>query len=156
VTARERAPGSAAEERAVPTATRETVLIQALEAAVAGDGSRLEETFTEDVVGWSPNLAVASRAELAEEFGERHDALSNVVISFDAVYLVGDNAIAEWRIGADHTGQLVIGDELAVDPTGRRVELAGATFAEFRGDQICAFRNYFDDAALLEQLLLAE
>lgn len=138
----------------MPTATRETVLIQALEAAVAGDGSRLEETFTEDVVGWSPNLAVTSRAELAEEFGDRHDVLSNIVISFDAVYLVGDNAIAEWRVGADHTGTLHIEDDLEIEPSGRRIVLAGATFAEFRGDQICAFRNYFDDAALLEQLLL--
>ena len=33
-----------------------------------------------------------------------HDVLSNIVISFDAIYIVGDNAIAEWRIGADHTG----------------------------------------------------
>lgn len=138
----------------MPTATRETVLIQALEAAVSGDGSRLEETFTEDVVGWSPNLAVTSRAELAEEFGDRHDVLSNIVISFDAVYLVGDNAIAEWRVAADHTGTLHIEDDQEIEPSGRRIVLAGATFAEFRGDQICAFRNYFDDAALLEQLLL--
>jgi ketosteroid isomerase-like protein len=138
----------------VPTATKESVLIQALEAAVTGDDSRLDETFTEDVVGWSPNLAVSSRAELAEEFGDRHDALSNIVIAFDAVYIVGDNAIAEWRVGADHTGPLIVDDDLTIDPSGRRIVLAGATFAEFRGDQICAFRNYFDDAALLEQLLI--
>ena len=67
---------------------------------------------------------------------------------------MGDNAIAEWRVGADHTGTLHIEDDLEIEPSGRRIVLAGATFAEFRGDQICAFRNYFDDAALLEQLLL--
>lgn len=138
----------------MPTATKETVLIQALEAAVTGDESKLDETFTEDVVGWSPNLSVTSRAELAEEFGDRHDVLSNIVISFDAIYLVGDNAIAEWRVGADHTGPLLIDGEIPIEASGRRIVLAGATFAEFRGDQICAFRNYFDDAALLEQLLL--
>ena len=135
------------------TATKETVLIQALEAAVTGDGSRIDDTFTEDVVGWSPNLAVASRAELAAEFGERHDALSNIVIAFDATYIIGDNAIAEWRIEADHTGPLELEDDVVIPPSGRRIVLAGATFAEFRGDQISAFRNYFDDAALLEQLL---
>lgn len=139
----------------MPTATKETVLIQALEMAVTGEGD-LEAIFTEDVVGWSPNLSVSSRAELAEEFGDRHDVLSNIVISFDAVYIVGDHAIAEWRIGADHTGELIIDGEDALPPTGRRIVLAGATFAEFRGDQICAFRNYFDDAALLEQLLFGD
>jgi hypothetical protein len=138
----------------VPTSTKEAVLVQALEAAVTGDDSTLDQTFTEDVVGWSPNLAVTSRAELAEEFGDRHDALSNIVIAFDAIYVIGDNAIAEWRISADHTGPIVVDDDLQLEATGRTIVLAGATFAEFRGDQICAFRNYFDDAALLEQLLL--
>jgi ketosteroid isomerase-like protein len=138
----------------VPTSTKEAVLVQALEAAVTGDDSALDQTFTEDVVGWSPNLAVTSRAELAEEFGDRHDALSNIVIAFDAIYIIGDNAIAEWRISADHTGPIVVEDDLQLEATGRTIVLAGATFAEFRGDQICAFRNYFDDAALLEQLLL--
>jgi hypothetical protein len=135
-------------------ATRETVLVQALEAAVTGDATRLEHVFTDDVVGWSPNLAIASLAELAAEWEERHDALSNIVIEMDAVYVVGDTVIAEWRVGADHTGPLTIADEIELDPTGRRIVLAGSTFAEFRGDQICAFRNYFDDAALLEQLLV--
>jgi len=138
----------------VSMSTKEAVLVGALEAAVTGDASNLAQNFTDDVVGWSPNLVVSSRAELAEEWGERHDALSNIVISFDAVYLVGDNAIAEWRLGADHTGPLVVDDDVVLEPTGARIVLAGATFAEFRGDQICAFRNYFDDAALLEQLLL--
>ena len=78
---------------------------------------------------------------------------SGVVISFDAIYVVGDHAIAEWRVAAEHTGPLVISDDVAIEPTGRHVELAGASFAEFRGDRICAFRSYFDDAALVEQLL---
>lgn len=132
---------------------KEIVLEEALEAAITGDKGRLDELFTEDVVGWTPSLAVASRAELALEFDEQHDALSNITISFDAIYQAGDTAIAEWRLGADHTGPLEIGDA-TIEPTGRHLVLAGATFAEFRGTQISAFRSYFDDAALLEQLLL--
>jgi hypothetical protein len=138
----------------VTTSTKEAVLVQALEAAVAGDDRALDRTFTEDVAGWSPNLTVTSRAELAAAFAERHDVLSNIVIAFDAIYLVGDDAIAEWRIRADHTGPLVVDDDLRIEGSGRTVVLAGATFAQFRGDLICAFRNYFDESALLEQLLL--
>ena len=48
----------------------------------------------------------------------------------------------------------MVDDDVQLEPTGRTIVLAGATFAEFRDDQICAFRNYFDDAALLEQILL--
>jgi ketosteroid isomerase-like protein len=130
----------------------QTVLKQALEAAVAGDKRNLDEIFTEDVVGWAPNITVGSRAELAAEFEEQQDSLSNIVLSLDALYVVGDTAIAEWRVGADHTGPYAIG-ETVIAPTGRSIVLAGATFAEFRGNQIRAFRSYFDDAALLEQLL---
>jgi ketosteroid isomerase-like protein len=125
--------------------------------ASAGIKSRdLGELFTDDVVGWSPNLHVSSRSELEQEFAERDEAFSNVAIAIDGLHLIGAKAIAEWRLAADHTGSLVLAEEAIVEPTGRRVILAGATFAEFRDDRICAFRNYFDDAALLEQLLIPD
>lgn len=81
------------------------------------------------------------------------DTFSNVVVNIDGLNLMGPKAIAEWRLAADHTGPLVIEGEDVLEPTGRRVVLSGATFAEFRDDRICAFRNYFDDAAPVEQLL---
>jgi ketosteroid isomerase-like protein len=127
----------------------------ALEAAVTGDADVIDTVFTDDVVGWSPNLFVTSRDELAAELADRDEALSNVVFSLDALDVIGNKAIAEWRVEADHTGPLHL-DDLVVEPTGRRLTLAGASFAEFRGEQICAFRHYFDDAALIEQMILAD
>ncbi|MGZ4704230.1 MAG: nuclear transport factor 2 family protein [Acidimicrobiales bacterium] len=132
----------------------EAVLLRALEAAITGDHTIIEEVFTEDVVAWSPNLSASNRAELEEEFAENDEALSNVVFSVDSVDVIGAKAIAEWRATAEHTGPLLIGDDLLVEPTGRRIVLAGASFAEFRGDKISALRTYFDDAALIEQLLI--
>ncbi len=38
-------------------------------------------------------------------------------------------------------------------PTGRELRSAAALVAEFTGDKISAFRNYFDDVTLLEQML---
>ena len=79
------------------------------------------------------------------------------MFSVDSLDVVGNKAIAEWRASADHTGPLVIGDgdddDLVIEATGRTIVLAGATFAEFDGDQISALRTYFDDAAIIEQLL---
>jgi limonene-1,2-epoxide hydrolase len=40
-----------------------------------------------------------------------------------------------------------------IDPNGRDILLGGAIVAEFDGDKISAFRNYFDDATLLVQML---
>jgi hypothetical protein len=135
--------------------SRQLLLTRALEAALGFGTDAMTDIFTEDVSGWSPNLAVNSRVELEKEFAERDDAVSNVVLAISSFDVVGNKAIAEWRLAADHTGPLVIDNDV-VKPSGRRITLAGATFADFRGDKICSFRTYFDDAALVEQLLLPE
>jgi hypothetical protein len=41
-----------------------------------------------------------------------------------------------------------------IDPTGLRLSLHGVTVAEFDGDKIASFRQYWDEVELLEQLAL--
>ena len=41
-----------------------------------------------------------------------------------------------------------------IEPTGRRFTLCGITIADFIGGRICAFREYWDEIGLLEQLEL--
>jgi hypothetical protein len=57
-------------------------------------------------------------------------------------------------VSAKHAGPLTLADDVVIPASGGELVLAGATFAELRDGKICAFRHYFDDAALLEQLLL--
>ena len=66
---------------------------------------------------------------------------------------MGNKAFAEWLIDADHTGPLVISEDAALEPTGRHVQLAGVTVADFRDGKIRSYRTYFDDASLIEQLV---
>jgi len=66
---------------------------------------------------------------------------------------VGNKVFAEWVVEADHSGPYVLGDDAVIEPTGRRVKLAGVTVAEFRGEKIRSFRTYFDDLSLIEQLV---
>ena len=80
-------------------------------------------------------------------------AFSNVVIMFRGLDEVGDKALAEWLIEADHTGPLVLGEDAVLEATGRPVQLAGATVADFREGKIRSFRTYFDDVSLIEQLV---
>jgi len=128
-------------------------LTQALRAAICGDDVELSRVFTDDVVAWSPVLSVSSLEELSKAFQERETAFSDVEIHIDAVDVSPMKAIAEWRVSAVHSGPFHIEDDLTVEPTGRTLYLAGATFAEFRDDRIATMRTYFDDAALLEQVL---
>ena len=130
------------------------VFIRAMEALAGITKEDLDTLFTEDVEGWSPRLGVRSLDELAEALEDRDQAMSNLALVLTGFDVVGNKAMAEWRLEADNTGPVFIGDELISEPTGRHVHMAGATFADFRGDRIYAFRTYFDDVALMEQVLV--
>ena len=132
------------------------VVRRLLDAAVTGDADSMADLVTADVTVWSPNLFVTSRDDLLAELERREDTFSGIEIHVQALDQVGDKAIAEWHMAANHTGTLVVDDDLVIEPTGRRLHLSGATVAEFDGDRICAFRSYFDDLALVEQILADE
>ena len=63
------------------------------------------------------------------------------------------SAFAEWLIEADHTGPLALGEDAELEATGRHVQLAGVTVADFRDGKIRSFRTYFDDVSLIEQIV---
>jgi hypothetical protein len=129
-----------------------TVLRRLIDAAVTGNSEAVTELVTDDVTGWSPNLFVASSEELRAAMDVREETFTNIDATVDTS-VIGDKAFAEWTVSADHTGPLILDDDLVVEATGRRVFLAGATCADFTGDRISAFRHYFDDLAFAEQVL---
>jgi limonene-1,2-epoxide hydrolase len=71
----------------------------------------------------------------------------------DAVDVVGNKGFAEYRVTAVFSGPFVIERDVVVEPNGQDILLGAAMVVEFSGDRISAFRNYFDDATLLEQML---
>jgi ketosteroid isomerase-like protein len=134
---------------------RRRVLRRALEACIEGDAGALPELFTQDVSGWSPNMLVDSLGELTETVADREDSLSDVSLQIDALDVFGNKGIVEYRVSAVFSGPFTIRDGVVIDPNGRNLLLGAALVAEFTGDKISAFRNYFDDAALMEQMLAA-
>lgn len=134
------------------TAARAEVLRDAMLAAVTGDLAAIERAYTEDVTGWSPVMEVVSRDDLAADLAGRAGAFSDVDLVLDPVDAVGDKLIAEWRVAATHIGLLTLDEELALEPTGRRIELRGVVIAEFQGDRIRRFRQYWNEVELLDGL----
>jgi ketosteroid isomerase-like protein len=128
-------------------------LLKALEAEAGAASVDLGSLFTDDVVGWSPYATVSGLAALADLAALREEAFSHVAISLRGLDEVGNKAFAEWLIDADHTGPYVLGEDAVVDATGRHVQLAGVTVADFRGGKIRSFRTYFDDLSLIEQIV---
>jgi ketosteroid isomerase-like protein len=127
--------------------------MKALEAEVGGASVDLGDLFTDDVTGWSPYASVSGLTGLIELSVLRELAFANVVIMFRGLDEVGNRAFAEWVIEADHTGPLVLDEDVVVEATGRHVQLAGMTVADFRDGKIRSFRTYFDDISLIEQIV---
>ena len=135
------------------TESRKDVLLKALEAEVAGSTADLGSLFTDDVVGWSPYASVSGLTALSELAAIRDLAFSNVVLMFRGLDEVGNKAFAEWQVDGDHTGPLILGEDAVLEATGRHVQLAGVTVADFRDGKIRSYRTYFDDVSLIEQLV---
>ena len=133
--------------------SRKQVLTDAIKAEIGAASVDPETLFTDDVVGWSPYVTVSGLKAVAALAALREEAFSDVVITFRGLDEVGNKAFAEWLVEADHTGPLVLSDDTALEATGRHVQLAGATVADFREGKIRSFRTYFDDLALIEQII---
>ena len=133
--------------------SRKDVLVKALEAEVGGAPVDPGSLFTDDVVGWSPLSTVSGLTGLTELSSINVAAFSNVVILFRGLDEVGNKAFAEWVVEADHTGPLVLDEDAVLEATGRHVEMAGVTVADFREGKIRSYRTYFDDISLIEQLV---
>ena len=136
------------------SADRAAVLVQAIEASVTGDSRVVRELYADDVQGWSPVMTVSSAAELAVELEDRQEAFSDVDLEVTPLDVGADQACVEWIATATHSGPLVIDEDVVVEPTGGRFTLRGITVADFEGDRIRAFRQYWDEVSLLEQLEL--
>jgi hypothetical protein len=135
-------------------AERAATLVRALEASIVGDSSVIGELYTDDVKGWAPALTVTSAQELAGEFEDRDGAFSDIELDVSPFDVSGDRACVEWIVSLTHSGPLELDDDIVIDPTGLRVSLHGVTVAEFDGDRISSFRQYWDEVELLEQLSL--
>jgi ketosteroid isomerase-like protein len=135
------------------TDSRKDVLLKALEAEIGTSSVDPSALFTDDVVGWSPLATVSGLPALTELSAEHDTAFSHVVLSIRGLDEVGNKALAEWVIDADHTGPLVLSEDAVLEATGRHVQMAGATVADFRDGKIRSYRTYFDDVSLIEQLV---
>jgi hypothetical protein len=135
-------------------AERAATLVRALEASIVGDSGVIGELYTDDVKGWAPALTVSSAAELAVEFEDRDGAFSDIELDVSPFDVAGDRACVEWVVSLTHSGPLELDDDIIIDPTGLRVSLHGVPVAEFDGDKISSFRQYWDEVELLEQLAL--
>ena len=115
-----------------------------------------EQAIATDVVVWSPTVYATSREAAIEALRAPQgddDALTDVQVWVEAVDVVGTRVYIEWRLAARFTNPCFIDDDLLVEPTGRLVETSGVQVATFREGQLVRVSCYYDDLALLEQII---
>jgi SnoaL-like domain len=115
-----------------------------------------DDDLAPDAVVWSPTVLATTRAEAAaalRPLRDHDDALTEVRVLVVATHVLEDRVFLEWRLTARFTNPCFIDDDLLVEPTGRLVETAGVQVATFRGEQLTSVHCYYDDLALLEQLV---
>ncbi len=97
-------------------------------------------------------MTVSSAAELAGEFEDRAGVFTDIVLDVAPLDVGGERACAEWVATITHSGPLAVDDDVVLEPTGVRCSLHGVTVAEFEGDRIRSFRQYWDEAEVLAQI----
>jgi hypothetical protein len=127
-----------------------------LRAILIGERSdELEDWLAPEVVMWSPVHCSSSRAELLVGLHgpSDDDTLSEVEIDATSMDVVLPRVYLEWRLTARFSQPCFIDDDLLVEPTGRLVETAGVLVTTLANDVIISAHCYYDDSALLEQLV---
>ncbi|MFC9504484.1 ester cyclase [Streptomyces sp. NPDC057002] len=74
-------------------------------------------------------------------------AFPDLVTTIDEIVVEGDRAAIRWHSTGTHVNSF-----LGVPPTGRHVDVSGATFARFDGDRIVEEHVTWDPRALLSAL----
>lgn len=150
-------PVRGARAGAAPVDVERSVLL--LETLLAGAPvDPVEPWLAPEVVVWTPVRSTSTRADLLRELHETDiggDTLTEVVVTITHADVATPRVHIEWRLTARFSRPCFIDDDLLVEPTGRLVETAGVMIATFDDGLITAARCYYDDFALLEQLVTA-
>ena len=116
----------------------------------------LDRWLAPGLVVWTPVRYTSSRADLLHQLHELDlggDTLTEVVIAVTHADVMSPRVHLEWRLTARFSHPCFVDDDLLVEPTGRLVETAGVMIATIEDGMITAAHCYYDDFALLEQLV---
>ncbi|WP_406109178.1 flavin reductase [Streptomyces sp. NBC_01003] len=113
-----------------------------------GDVDALDELLSTSYVRRrGPAGVTQDRKEFKASISAVREAFPDLHTEIEDLVEAGDQLAVRWRSTGHHTGAF-----LGVPPTGRPVEVSGATFARFEGDAIAEESVTFDSRQLLEAL----
>ena len=110
------------------------------------------EVFTRDVVGTSPIMEAEGRDELLGKLSDRRGGMTNVEVGIDRVEGDEGEVVVTWHMAGDHTGPILVNEDVLYEPSGKRLRLAIVSTFTLREGAIASFHNEFDLDDLGRQL----
>lgn len=133
---------------------RREALTHAVAATVVGPPRDLVDVLSHDATGWCPGFTFTSRADACRALSDAADSLAVHRFAADHLWWFDPVAVVEWILEASVDTPLLVDDDVLVEADRRRLSLRGVSIAELHDDRITCIHTTFDDAALIEQVLL--
>ena len=122
-------------------------VLRAVRASLTGDSTVVATIFAPNVDATLPTRATCAAA-VAVEFEDRRDAFVDVEVEVVSTETRDTRTWVEWHASVTHVGALIV-DDTVFPATGRHGVVRGITVADFVGDRIVGFRQYWDCSGLL-------
>jgi uncharacterized protein len=105
-----------------------------------------DSNFTKDVV-MHANPDVVGIDSARAMYANYVNGFSNIRFTIIDVFGQGDKLVKHWNFKGRHTGTF-----FGIAPTGKDVDLEGATLVKMRGGKIAEEQDFFDNLAFMQQL----
>ena len=125
-----------------------------IETLVVGEAEQLQHVLTDDANGWTPALSYVARHEALSTLPEHLSPLLVTKFRVDRLMRAPPFLFAEWRLVAVQSEAFLVADDVLIDVSDEPVHLCGASVAKLRGQRIESVHTYYDEAVLVEQLIL--
>ena len=134
--------------------TRTGELETVIRTLVVGEAAELYLVLAPDAVGWSPSGSFTRRDEAVALTQQPVSSLTVDAFRVEALCWREPLVFAAWSLKARQVGALLIHEDVLLEATGRTVELEGTTIARMDRDRVVLTCTHFDDADLIEQVIL--
>ena len=121
---------------------------------VVGEAAELCQVLTPDAVGWSPSGSFTRRDEAVALAQQPVSSLAVDLFRVETLCWCEPLVFGGWSLRARQVNALLINEDILLEGTRRTVELDGTTIARIEGDRVVRTFTHFDDADLIEQVIL--
>ena len=121
---------------------------------VVGEAAELYPVLAVDAVGWSPSGSFTGRDEAVALTRQPVSSLAVDVFRVETLCWCDPVVFAGWSLQARQVNALLFNEDVLHEATGRTVELDGTTIARVDAGRVARTFTHFDDAELIEQVIL--